>query len=132
MENQEQEDQERLEEFKKYNWGVFFPNNKKNKIYRNPNNILVKSVRNFANQFSPRQGFLGIKGGKKRTREDSIELIVKTGLVNNKKDAEEFIDKFKDKDVKLPPIEYFQLDEFKNFDQECFYRAKVGTYNIYP
>ena len=121
---------DKLEKFKKYHWENLFPNDKKDNFYADSEQeFLLKSVRNFANQFSPKQGFLGFKGRKTRTRKDSIEFIAKTGLVDNEKEAEGFIDNFKDEWIDTAPMNYFRLTEFKNFNQESLYKARAGRYS---
>lgn len=124
----------KLEDFKKYNWKNVFPSDKKNIFYSNSDQeLFLESVKNFANEFSPKQGFLGLKGRKTRTRKDSIEFIANTGLADNKKEAERFLDAFKDKDVKVSGDWYFKLTELRNFNKKYKYKAvtEINLKNAY-
>jgi hypothetical protein len=118
-------------EFEEYHWNNLLSDNKKEAYLTSDKNQLTESVKNFANQFSPRQGFLGLKGRKMRDRKDSIEFILKTRLVDNEKEAEEFIDRFKDKIQDLG-LYRFRLIECKEFNQDVFYKAKFESSESLP
>jgi hypothetical protein len=85
----------------------------------------TKGLKNFRRKFSPCQGFLGLGEEKARSRKDSIEFIARTGLVDNEKEAEEFLDKYKNHSLEMEDHGSFEIIELKNSNQECFYKARI-------
>ena len=76
---------------KSFNWEKFLNKKDLNKLEKEGSNYsLYKGVKRFAKQFSPLEGFLGLKGRKKRTKEDAIEFMIQRGLVKTPQETEPF------------------------------------------
>jgi hypothetical protein len=104
------------------------------KFYENQEKVLsFEGLNNFVYEFSPLNGCLGLGGRKRRTRKDAIEFIAKTGLVDNEKEAERFLDEIKNHTFYVfPPYstglvgkDYFTLTELRN-SNGCVYEAAFG------
>jgi len=121
-----------LKSFEEYGWDNLYQElNLKGD--RNPKYFLAHAVRYFTDIFSPKQGFLGLKGRLKRSEEDVKELMVKMGLCEDKEEALNFINRFKNQRIDYLTIckgnhvgEWFKLSEFIN-QGEKKYLATSGS-----
>ncbi len=125
-----------VKEFKDYNWKNLIP---KKEDYFYSDDAFKIAVKNFTNKFSPNEGFLGIKGRKRRSKESAIELMVNEGLCENKEEAENFINSFKNKDIDYIRGDYFpsryagerfNLMEFINGEGKAVYFTITGSLHL--
>lgn len=115
-------DKKLLRKLEKYDWENFLNEDEKSAAYTKKE-FFAACLENFAYEFSPVCGFLGLSY-KKRDKKDSIEFIIASGLVKNKKEAKKLINLLKDKPIHIDADNHFTLTEYITPNLEKSYKAK--------